>query len=93
MSAANDACLHDAYRVERDHLIALSNERAFLAWQRAALGLLATALAVEFVPNLRIPGTGDVLGIVLAVIAILTSVAGLLRWVRTNQSIPRRAGR
>ena len=73
--------------VEPDYRVSLANERIFLAWQRTALGLLAAAVAVEFVPALRIPGTRHVLGVVLAVMAILTAGVGLSRWKQIDRGI------
>lgn len=60
--------------VEPDYRFTLANERTFLAWQRTALGLLAAAVAlVQLVPELTIPGARQVLGVVLAILAILTA--------------------
>lgn len=75
--------------IEPDYQFALANEQTFLARQRTALYLLAAALVVEFVPALRIPATSGVLGVALAVAAILTAGLGLLRWKHIDQSIRR----
>jgi putative membrane protein len=75
--------------IEPDYQAALANERAFLARQRTALYLLVAALAVAFVPALRIPAPGGVLGVALAVVAILTAGMGLRRWKHIDQSIRR----
>jgi putative membrane protein len=75
---------------EPDYRFTLANERTFLAWQRTALGLLAAAVAiVQFVPELTTPGARHVLGIVLAVLAILTGGMGLLRWEQADRAIRR----
>ncbi|AFE17133.1 transmembrane protein [Mycobacterium tuberculosis RGTB327] len=72
--------------VEPDYRFTLANERTFLAWQRTALGLLAAAVAlVQLVPELTIPGARQVLGVVLAILAILTSGMGLLRWQQADR--------
>jgi inner membrane protein YidH len=61
-----------------------------LAWQRTALGLLAAAVAVvQLVPELTIPGARQTLGLVLAVLATLTSAMGLLRWKQADRAIRR----
>jgi putative membrane protein len=81
---------------EPDYRFTLANERTFLAWQRTALGLLAAAVAVvQFVPELSIPGARHVLGLILALLAILTAGMGILRWeqadraIRANLPLPR----
>ena len=67
-----------------------ANERTFLAWQRTALGLLAAAVAlVQLVPELTVPGARRVLGVGLAVLAILTSGMGLLRWRQADRAMRR----
>lgn len=76
--------------VEPDYRFTLANERTFLAWQRTALGLLAAAVAlVQLVPELTIPGARQVLGVVLAILAILTSGMGLLRWQQADRAMRR----
>lgn len=80
----------DAAEREPDYRFTLANERTFLAWQRTALGLLAAAVAiVQLVPELAIHGARHVLGVLLAVLAILTSAMGLLRWERTDRAVRR----
>lgn len=75
---------------EPDYRFTFANERTFLAWQRTALGLLASAVAlVQLVPELTIPGARRVLGIGLAVLAILTSGMGLLRWQQADRAMRR----
>ena len=59
---------------ELDYRFTMANERTFLSWQRTALGLLAAAVAlVQLVPELGIPGARRLLGVGLALLAILTS--------------------
>jgi putative membrane protein len=78
---------------EPDYRFTLANERTFLAWQRTALGLLAAAVAVvQLVPELTIPGARHALGLLLAMLATLTSAVGLLRWEQADRAI-RRGGR
>lgn len=75
---------------EPDYRFTMANERTFLAWQRTALGLLAASVAlVQLVPELTIPGARRLLGIGLAVLAILTSGMGLLRWQQADHAMRR----
>jgi putative membrane protein len=75
---------------EPDYRFTLANERTFLAWQRTSLGLLAAAVAlVQLVPELAIPGARRALGMLLAVLAILTSGMGLLRWQQAERAMRR----
>ena len=74
--------------VEPDYRFTLANERTFLAWERTALGLLAAAVAVvQLVPELSIAGARHVLGVVLAVLAILTAGMGILRWGQVDRAM------
>ena len=76
--------------VEPDYRFTLANERTFLAWERTALGLLAAAVAVvQLVPELSIAGARNVLGIALAVLAILTAGMGILRWAQVDRAMRR----
>jgi putative membrane protein len=76
--------------VEPDYRFTLANERTFLAWERTALGLLAAAVAVvQLVPELSIAGARHVLGIALAVLAILTAGMGILRWEQVDRAMRR----
>ena len=76
--------------VEPDYRFTLANERTFLAWQRTALGLLAAAVAVvQLVPELSIAGARHVLGIILALLAILTAGRGILRWQQVDRAMRR----
>jgi putative membrane protein len=86
----------DNDEVEPDYRFTLANERTFLAWQRTALGLLAAAVAiVQLVAELSIAGARHVLGIILALLAILTAGMGIVRWrqvdhaMRRDQPLPR----
>jgi putative membrane protein len=75
---------------EPDYRFTMANERTFLAWQRTALGLLAAAVAlVQLVPEMTVPGARRLLGIGLAVLAILTSGMGLLRWQQADHAMRR----
>jgi putative membrane protein len=79
-----------APELEPDYRFTLANERTFLAWQRTALGLLAAAVAVvQLVPELPIPGSRHVLGVLLAVLATLTAGVGLRRWEQVDRAIRR----
>ena len=76
--------------VEPDYRFTLANERTFLAWQRTALGLLAAAVAVvQLVPEMSVAGARHVLGIVLALLAILTAGMGILRWQQVDRAMRR----
>jgi len=73
---------------EPDYRLIFANERTFLAWQRTALGLLAAAVAlVQLVPELTIPGARRSLAVGLAVLAVLTSGMGLLRWQQADHAM------
>jgi putative membrane protein len=75
---------------ELDYRFTFANERTFLAWQRTALGLLAAAVAlVQLVPELAIPGSRRLLGVGLALLAIVTSGMGLLRWQQADRAMRR----
>ena len=75
---------------EPDYRFTFANERTFLAWQRTALGLLAAAVAlVQLVPELAVPGARRVLAVGLAVLAVLTSGMGLLRWKQADRAMRR----
>ncbi|MDT5106528.1 MAG: putative rane protein [Mycobacterium sp.] len=77
-----------AREFEPDYRFTLANERTFLAWERTALGLLAAAVAVvQLVPELPIPGSRHVLGVLLAVLATLTAGVGLRRWEQIDHAI------
>ncbi len=79
-----------AQAVEPDYRFTLANERTFLAWQRTALGLLAAAVAVvQFVPDLAVPGARHALGLLLALLAVLTAGMGILRWEQVDRAIRR----
>ena len=80
----------DVPEAEPDYRFTLANERTFLAWQRTALGLLAAAVAVvQLVPELSIAGARHVLGIILALLAILTAGMGILRWQQVDRAMRR----
>ena len=80
----------DTPEVEPDYRFTLANERTFLAWQRTALGLLAAAVAVvQLIPELSIAGARHILGIILALLAILTSGMGILRWRQADFAMRR----
>jgi putative membrane protein len=92
-NTAASAGARDAGRVEEgepDYRFTFANERTFLAWQRTALGLLAAAVAlVQLVPELPVHGARRGLGVGLAVLAILTSGMGLLRWRQADRAMRR----
>jgi putative membrane protein len=80
----------DIAEVEPDYRFTLANERTYLAWERTALGLLAAAVAVvQLVPELSIPGARHALGIILALLAILSAGMGILRWRQVDRAMRR----
>ncbi|WP_232070796.1 YidH family protein [Mycobacterium lacus] len=88
--SAGEPGANTATEREPDYRFTLANERTFLAWQRTALGLLAAAVAlVQLVPELTVPGARRLLGVGLAVLAILTSGMGLLRWQQVDRAMRR----
>lgn len=77
-----------AHEQEPDHRFTLANERTFLAWVRTSLALLAAAVAlVQLVPEFGILGGRLVLGVLLACLAVLAAVAGVLRWERVQRAM------
>ena len=75
---------------EPDYRFTLANERTFLAWLRTALALLAAAVAVvQLVPQFSVPGVRQVVGGLLAGLAVVTAGAGLLRWEQVDRAIRR----
>jgi inner membrane protein YidH len=75
---------------EPDYRFIFANERTFLAWQRTSLGLLAASVALmQLVPELAVPGARRALGVGLAVLAILTSAMGLMRWRQADRAMCR----
>jgi putative membrane protein len=75
---------------EPDYRFTLANERTFLAWLRTSLALLAAAVAVvQFLPEFAIPGARLFVGVVLAILAVITAGAGLRRWEQVEHAIRR----
>jgi putative membrane protein len=90
VSAADSGSDSGADEQEPDYRFTLANERTYLAWQRTALGLLAAAVAVvQFAPELRVPGRGELVGLVLTVLATVTAAVGLWRWRQVNRAMRR----
>ena len=66
----------------------LANERTYLAWIRTALSLLAGAVAVvQLLPPFRIAGARTVLGILLALLGVATTVFAYVRWEANERAI------
>ena len=79
-----------AEEFEPDYRFTLANERTFLAWLRTALALLAAAVAVvQLVPEFAFSGARHIAGGLLAVLAVVTAVAGLRRWEVVDYAIRR----
>jgi putative membrane protein len=77
-----------------DYRFTLANERTFLAWVRTALSLMAGSVAVvQLLPPFRITGARTVLGVLLALIGVVTAIFAYTRWaaneraMRTSQRI------
>jgi putative membrane protein len=76
--------------IEPDYRFTLANERTFLAWARTALGLLAAAVAVvQLLPELPIPGARKLLGVFLALLAMMTAGMGYRRWAQVDRAMRR----
>ena len=76
----------DRSAAARDHL---ANERTLLAWQRTALALLGLGFLVD---RFAFEGrgssvAGSILGLALIAIGALASVAGTVRFLRTERDI------
>lgn len=76
----------DRSAAARDHL---ANERTLLAWQRTALALLGLGFLVD---RFAFEGSGStvagsLLGLALIAIGALASVAGTIRYLRTERDI------
>jgi putative membrane protein len=64
-----------------DYRFTLANERTFLAWIRTSLALLAGAVALVHVVSVdRVTDAQRVLGVVLAVIAVVVVGLAVRRW-------------
>ena len=76
----------DRSAAARDHL---ANERTLLAWQRTALALLGLGFLVDRFAFEGRGGTvaGSILGLALIAIGALASVAGTVRFLRTERDI------
>jgi putative membrane protein len=73
---------------EPDYRFTLANERTFLAWLRTSLSLLAAGVAVvQLVPSFPLPGARAVTGGLLAVLAVVSAAAGVLRWRAVETAI------
>ncbi len=73
---------------EPDYRFTLANERTFLAWIRTALALLAGAVAVlHLVPLDWTPVTRTVVGLALAVLAVVIAVHAPVRWLRVQRAM------
>lgn len=72
-----------------------ANERTFLAWNRTALALIATGLAVtSLLPKFNVPGGRRLVGVPLIALGAVIAIASFRRWLaneramRTGQSLP-----
>ncbi|HZZ98020.1 MAG TPA: DUF202 domain-containing protein [Jatrophihabitantaceae bacterium] len=71
-----------------DYRFTLANERTYLAWIRTALSLLAGAVAVvQLLPPFRIAGARTVLGILLAILGVATTIFAYIRWEANERAM------
>jgi putative membrane protein len=71
-----------------DYRYSLANERTFLAWIRTALALLAGGVAlVQLVPEFRITGARETIGVVLAALAAVISGWAYRRWESNERAM------
>jgi putative membrane protein len=75
---------------EPDYRFTLANERTFLAWNRTALALIASGVAiVQLVPAFRLPGTRHAVGAILVVLGVAVATASYRRWQAVQQAMRR----
>jgi putative membrane protein len=73
---------------EPDYRFTLANERTFLAWVRTSLSLMAGSIAVvQLLPPFKIAGARSLLGILLALIGIGTSLFAYARWTANERAM------
>jgi putative membrane protein len=83
-----DAGAAPAPASEPDYRFTLANERTFLAWQRTALGLIASGVALEEFARLSLPNAlTHVLAVGAVSLGALLAVLGLLSWSRTQRAM------
>jgi putative membrane protein len=71
-----------------DYRFTLANERTYLAWIRTALSLLAGAVAVvQLLPPFRIAGARTLLGILLTVLGVATTIFAYVRWEANERAM------
>lgn len=82
------AARDDEAEHEPDYRFTLANERTFLAWARTSLSLLAAGVAVvQLVPSFAIPAARPLTGGLLAALAVVAAVSGVVRWYRVEHAI------
>ena len=80
------------HRQEPDYRFTLANERTFLAWVRTSLALLAAAVALgHLVPGFGPDWVRKVAALMLALLAVLTAISGVVRWSRVQDALDRDA--
>lgn len=73
---------------EPDYRFSLANERTFLAWLRTSMAWMAGAIAVkQFVPSLGSDELRYALGLLLALLGLVSSVAAYRRWGATERAM------
>ena len=71
-----------------DYRFTLANERTYLAWIRTAMSLLAGAVAVvQLLPPFRIAGARTLLGVLLAVLGVATTIFAYIRWEANERAM------
>jgi Predicted membrane protein len=77
---------------EPDPRFTFANERTFLAWIRTSLALIAAGIGLEaFAVRLFVPGLRRAAAIALVLLGVVTSLAALRRWARSQYAL--RTGR
>ena len=73
---------------EPDVRFSYANERTFLAWNRTAMALIATGLAVTSVlPEFSFAGGRRLIGVPLIALGALLAIASLWRWEANERAM------
>jgi putative membrane protein len=76
---------------EPDVRFTYANERTFLAWNRTALALIATGVAVtQLLPKLHVTWGRRVLGLPLIVLGAVVAVESFRHWQANERAMRRR---
>lgn len=78
----------DAVGKEPDVRFSYANERTFLAWNRTALALIATGLAVvSLLPQFNLPGGRRLIGVPLIALGAVLSIMSFRRWEANERAM------